>query len=151
MTATEFIEKNEIELGREFPDLVIRLFPDPDDDSTFFAYMFCVPDGTEREVKGRARDCIRRHLTDNNEWSVIPSVKSLSVTKEHYPQYLKTAPMESVIPNAVILPLMSDISAEHLSKPYSREVYTENDYIDAPLDVIQLPRSLHENRFKLAA
>jgi len=152
MTVNDFIAKAELELGKVFPELVIRLFPDPDDDSTFFAYMFCVPDGREQDVKSRARDFIRRHLSGEADWTIIPAVKNLSVTKEHYPQYLKTAPMASVVSNADILRLISYVSVGCLSKPCSRETHAESDYTGGLLGVIQPPpQGNHESEFRLAA
>ena len=149
MTATEFIAKSEAELGRVFPELVIHLFPDPDDASTFFAYMFCVPDGTEREVKNRAREIIRRF--DEGEWSVIPSIKNLSVTKEHYPQYLKTEPLEGIISNAAILKYMGFEQTVHVSHADLFEVIADTEYIGCSACVVQPPQGNHESEFRFAA
>ena len=151
MTANEFIAKAESELGKVFPELVVRLFPDPDDDSTFFAYMFCVPDGTEQDVKSRAREFIRGHLKGDADWSIIPAVKSLSVTKEHYPQYLKTQPADGIISNAKILPLMIYDGTTRVPYSHPREVFADADYIGCVPCVIQPSQVPHDNRFKLAA
>lgn len=102
MKTNEFITLAETTLGTAFPEYVIRLFPDPDDDATFFAYVFCVPDGSEQEVKVAVRAEIRRELSDF-EWDVIPSIKNLSVTREHYPEYLRRSSLGKSVSNSVVL------------------------------------------------
>jgi hypothetical protein len=102
MKANEYIAMAEASLGKAFPDYVVRLFPDPDDDATFFAYVFCVPDGSEQEAKHAVRAKIRRELSDS-EWDVIPSIKNLSVTQEHYPEYLRRSFLGKSVSNSVVL------------------------------------------------
>lgn len=83
MKRESFIAVAETELKKAFPSYPISLFDDPDDDSTFFAYVFCVPDGREQEFKAKVRAVIREKL-DNYEWDVIPSIKNLTVTEKYY-------------------------------------------------------------------
>lgn len=151
MKANEFIAKAEFELGKVFPELIVRLFPDPDDDSTFFAYMFCVPDGAEQDVKSRAREFIRGHLKGDADWSIIPAVKSLSVTKEHYPQYLKTEPLEGIISNAAILKYMVCEQPAPTSHTDFFDVIADAEYIGCSPCVVQPPQNNHESEFRLAA
>lgn len=152
MTVNDFTAFAETELSKAFPSLVVRLFSDPDDDSTFFAYMFCVPDGMELDVKSRARAFIREHFTDRYEWSVIPSVKSLSVTKEHYPQYLKLPdPTVAVVSNAAILKYMVFEQTVHVSHADLFEVIADTEYIGCSPCVVQPPQGNHESEFRFAA
>jgi hypothetical protein len=62
---------------------------DPDDDGTLFAYMFNVSDGCETEYKERAKDLIKNEIEGLFNYHVIPSIKTESVTAEHYPKYQK--------------------------------------------------------------
>jgi len=151
MNAIDFVAMAEFKLGEAFPNLVVRLSPDPDDDTTFFAYMFCVPDGDERDTKIRARAFIAKYFVDYHEWRVIPSIKSLSVTKEHYPQYLKTEPIEEIIPNAKIF-LFLDCSQQKLTsaRPYFIEdLALDNDICTCIPEII--PKAQHGSFSKLAA
>ena len=114
MNANEVVKIAEAKLGKHFPELVVRLFPDPDDDATFFAYIFCVPDGTESDVRACAREFIHTSLTEVGEWDIISSIKNLSVTQEHYPQYLRQpATSNDIEPNSKVVPsLRSNFSSK---------------------------------------
>lgn len=152
MTTSDFIAFAESEFATSFPELVVRLIADPDDDSTFFAYMFCVPDGHEQDYKLLARELIRAKLKQYADWRVIPSVKSMSVTQEHYPKYLKTSdPMEGVISNATILKYIVCDQPARVSYTELSEVIADGDYIGCPPCVTQPPQVPHESGFKLAA
>ena len=89
MNASEVIKIAEVNLGNHFPELVVKLFPDPDDEKAFIAYMFCVPDGTEKDTRVRARDFICNDLKELGGWDIFPLIKNLSATQKHYPQYVK--------------------------------------------------------------
>ncbi len=153
MTTNEFITLAENEFAAAFPDLAVRLIADPDDDSTLFAYMFRVPDGQEQPYKLRARELIRAKLKQFAEWRVIPSVKSMSVTLEHYPKYANLPdPMNGVVPNAEIIPLVICSSSER--KPYIHllDVMADDDYIDYDIpEVAPAHQVTHESEFRLAA
>jgi hypothetical protein len=152
MTTSDFIAFAESEFGTAFPELVVRLIVDPDDDSTFFAYMFCVPDGCELDYKLRARELIRTKLKQYSDWRVIPSVKSMSITREHYPKYLKTPdPTEGVISNAAILKYMVFEQTVHVSHADLFEVIADTEYIGCSPCVVQPPQGNHESEFRFAA
>jgi len=73
-------------LQEAYPDYPLTLIPDPDDDATFFVYTFCVPDDKTYKVTASMRRFIAANLKDYlYEFDFIPSVKSMSVTREHYP------------------------------------------------------------------
>lgn len=103
MKMNEFILMAESKLEKAFPDYVVRLFPDPDDDATFFAYVFCVPDGAEKDAWYAVRAEIRERLEDKYDWEVLPSIKNLSTTKGYYPQYLKRTSHEGSPTNEAVL------------------------------------------------
>ena len=154
MKVNEFISKAEIALGNAFPDYVIRLFPDPDDDTTFFAYTFGVPDGAEHEAKCAVRAFIGRHL-DSSVWDIIPSIKNLSVTREYYPQYLCPNSARPVS-NAVIFELVQD--SRHVRKYF--DDLGDDDFRDTDFDeflaepvtcTMPIHRENHEGQFDIAA
>ena len=88
MNKQTFITSTEAKLKAEFPHLVFRLIPDPDDDATFFAYAFCVPDGSEEATKTLVRTFLRNLLDDISAYDVMPSVKNLTITKAYYPNLI---------------------------------------------------------------
>ena len=152
MTTEEFITFSEAEFAMAFPDLIVRLIADPDDDLTFFAYMFRVPDGHENEYKLRARDLIRTKLLQHPEWCVIPSVKNMSVTREHYPKYSQTLdPMDEIISNEEVMSLVKTyIPKKRDTVRLLRNIDKMDTGYKQPLDITP-PRSKDEDRFEIAA
>ena len=150
MNTKEFVSMAELELGKAFPDYVIRLFPDPDDDATFFAYTFGVPDEMESEAKRSVRAYIRTHL-DGYEWDVIPSIKNLTVTREHYPQYLRCDESGFPVPNAIIFNV---VQASRHDQNYADD-FRVDDFDQMLVDhcTCTMPnhRESHEGRFDIAA
>ena len=69
-------------LCKALPDFKISIYSDPDDDETFYAYIFNVPEGQENEIKEVARKLIRGEVAP---YDMIPVIKNKTVTREHYP------------------------------------------------------------------
>ena len=151
MKANEFITMAEGVLGTAFPEYVIRLFPDPDDDATFFAYVFCVPNGEERKAKEAVRAVIRKSL-DGHEWDVIPSIKSLGTTRLHYPQYLRSHPAEPVVTNARVFEVVEALCADTACHLAGLDEALDQEDVD-PGFSYQMPVDLnnHESQFRIAA
>ena len=150
MKVKEFISLAETKLGKAFPDFVIRLFPDPDDDATFFAYTFCVPDGSELKAKDAVRGVIRSEL-DEAEWDIIPSIKNLSTTREYYPEYLRSSSLEKSVPNSVVLQVAhASCNVEGDGFQFGKDDF---DQMIADQCSCKLPthRESHEGQFQIAA
>jgi len=76
----------------------------------------------------------------------------LSVTREHYPQYLKLPdPNEDAVSNAAILKYTVCEQTTRVSHAGNFEVIADTDYIVCPPCVVQPPQGYHESGFKLAA
>lgn len=82
MTPSDFVRKSEAMLCKALPDFKISIYSDPDDDETFYAYIFNVPEGQENEIKEVARKLIRGEVAP---YDMIPVIKNKTVTREHYP------------------------------------------------------------------
>ena len=111
MKTEQFIAKAESLLREAFPAYFVKLVADPDDAATIFAYTFNVPDGTEKTVTDQMYDVIEEKL-DGNGWDVIPSVTSLTTTKEYYPEYFRSNPPEPEITNERVLDVVDDLDAD---------------------------------------
>ena len=151
MNANEFVSFAQGMLAKAFPEYEIRLFADPDDAATFFAYVFCVPNGEERKAKEAVRAVIRKSL-DGHEWDVIPSIKSLGTTRLHYPQYLRSHPAEPVVTNARVFEVVEALCADTACHLAGLDEALDQEDVD-PGFSYQMPVDLnnHESQFRIAA
>ncbi len=151
MNANEFSLFAQNTLAMAFPEYEVRLFADPDDAATFFAYVFCVPDGAEQKVKASVRAEIHEHLADTG-WDVIPAIKNLTTTRRYYPEYLRPCPTEQEVSNARVFQVVEGWSVDSdLNFNAEDDVFDLDDGGCSTVDYIPDDVNPHESQFKIAA
>ncbi len=128
MNVKKFAAMAESVLQEVVPAFTVKLVADPDDSATCFAYVFGVPDGSEREVKDRLYDVIEEKL-DGGEFCVIPSVTNQSTTVAFYPQYLRDPSPTSAIPS-------NDVVSQFVAAASHRKSTLLLDFDDEEIDAM---------------
>jgi len=74
------------ELAGRFPDFPITVLQSPSDDHVLCVRVFAVPQDRVGEVKTFVRQ-LEGKLCGDNECVLLPMVKNLEVTRQHYPEH----------------------------------------------------------------
>lgn len=74
-------------VSSRFPHFPVTVDTLPDDSSIFCVHVFAVPADQVAAVKAGIRE-ESRHMFPGGDYMLLPMVRNLAVTRQHYPEYL---------------------------------------------------------------
>ena len=91
-TTIDIMRKITEDLSREFPKCPVLVQESPEDTTSLWVQVFCVPVDKEAQVEDFI-DQLQEELAPLGEFMLLPMVKDMAITRQYYPEYLPNEPM----------------------------------------------------------
>ncbi len=92
MSTTNDIKRTIAEsMSREFPKYPVLVQESPEDSTSLWVQVFCVPADKESKVESLI-DWLQDTLAPEGEFMLLPMVNNLEITRQYYPEFMPREP-----------------------------------------------------------